>query len=158
MIFQHNYGQENWHTAQMGVALHFSVGKSVMCFFSTVQLVTMETVLSVPPSLPPPFPFTDDSGDEEPASQSDKSELHSTLKNLSSKLEDLSTCNDLIAKHGAALQRSLSELENLKLPAESGEKIKAVNERATLFRITSNAMINVSGARLLVVDATQSRS
>ncbi|KFQ53386.1 Oxysterol-binding protein 1, partial [Nestor notabilis] len=64
----------------------------------------------------------DDSGDEEPASQSDKSELHGTLKTLSSKLEDLSTCNDLIAKHGAALQRSLSELENLKLPAESGEK------------------------------------
>uniref|UniRef100_A0ABM5F2Q3 Oxysterol-binding protein n=1 Tax=Pogona vitticeps TaxID=103695 RepID=A0ABM5F2Q3_9SAUR len=85
---------------------------------------------------------SDDSGDEEPASQSEKSELHGTLKNLSSKLEDLSTCNDLIAKHGAALQRSLSELENLKLPAESGEKIKAVNERATLFRITSNAMIN----------------
>lgn len=91
-------------------------------------------------------PFADDSGDEEPASQSDKSELHGTLKTLSSKLEDLSTCNDLIAKHGAALQRSLSELENLKLPAESGEKIKAVNERATLFRITSNAMINVSAA------------
>uniref|UniRef100_A0A8B9Q347 Oxysterol-binding protein n=1 Tax=Apteryx owenii TaxID=8824 RepID=A0A8B9Q347_APTOW len=85
---------------------------------------------------------SDDSGDEEPASQSDKGELHGTLKTLSSKLEDLSTCNDLIAKHGAALQRSLSELENLKLPAESGEKIKAVNERATLFRITSNAMIN----------------
>lgn len=91
-------------------------------------------------------PFADDSGDEEPASQSDKSELHGTLKTLSSKLEDLSTCNELIAKHGAALQRSLSELENLKLPAESGEKIKAVNERATLFRITSNAMINVSAA------------
>ncbi|KAL8180551.1 UNVERIFIED_CONTAM: hypothetical protein K2H54_027473 [Gekko kuhli] len=100
----------------------------------------METIFVS--SSPPPFPSTDDSGDEEPASQSDKSELHSTLKNLSSKLEDLSTCNDLIAKHGAALQRSLSELENLKLPAESGEKIKAVNERATLFRITSNAMIN----------------
>ncbi|KFW75903.1 Oxysterol-binding protein 2, partial [Manacus vitellinus] len=85
---------------------------------------------------------SDDSGDEEPASQSDKSELHGPLKTLSSKLEDLSTCNDLIAKHGAALQRSLSELENLRLPAESGEKIKAVNERATLLRITSNAMIN----------------
>lgn len=103
--------------------------------------VTMETIFFF--SIPP---FADDSGDEEPASQSDKSELHGTLKTLSSKLEDLSTCNDLIAKHGAALQRSLSELENLKLPAESGEKIKAVNERATLFRITSNAMINVSTA------------
>ncbi|KAM4808480.1 oxysterol-binding protein 2 [Rhinophrynus dorsalis] len=85
---------------------------------------------------------SDDSGDEEPSSQSDKSELHSSLKSLTSKLDDLSTCNDLIAKHGAALQRSLSELENLKLPADSGEKIKSVNERATLFRITSNAMIN----------------
>ncbi|XP_015221709.1 oxysterol-binding protein 2 isoform X1 [Lepisosteus oculatus] len=85
---------------------------------------------------------SDDSGDEEPASPSDRSETHSTLKTLASKLDDLSTCNDLIAKHGAALQRSLSELESLKVPAEGGEKIKAVNERATLFRITSNAMIN----------------
>uniref|UniRef100_A0A3Q4BQ62 Oxysterol-binding protein n=1 Tax=Mola mola TaxID=94237 RepID=A0A3Q4BQ62_MOLML len=78
----------------------------------------------------------------EPTSQSDRSEIQGTLKILVSKLDDLSTCNDLIAKHGAALQRSLSELEGLKVPVEGGEKIKAVNERATLFRITSNAMIN----------------
>ena len=90
------------------------------------------------------FFLPDDSGDEEPTSQSDRSEIQGTLKILVSKLDDLSTCNDLIAKHGAALQRSLSELEGLKVPVEGGEKIKAVNERATLFRITSNAMINVS--------------
>ncbi|XP_043939993.1 oxysterol-binding protein 1 [Protopterus annectens] len=85
---------------------------------------------------------SDDSGDEEPASQTDKTEIQNTLRTLTSKVEDLSTCNDLIAKHGTALQRSLSELETLKLPTESTEKIKQVNERATLFRITSNAMIN----------------
>uniref|UniRef100_A0A8C8ABA1 Oxysterol-binding protein n=1 Tax=Otus sunia TaxID=257818 RepID=A0A8C8ABA1_9STRI len=84
---------------------------------------------------------SDDSGDES-VSQTDKTELQNTLRTLSSKVEDLSTCNDLIAKHGTALQRSLSELETLRLPAESTEKIKQVNERATLFRITSNAMIN----------------
>eukprot|EP00063_Salmo_salar_P041879 XP_014016714.1 PREDICTED: oxysterol-binding protein 2-like isoform X5 [Salmo salar] len=85
----------------------------------------------------------DDSGDEEPTTQSDRSEgIQGTLKTLISKLDDLSTCNDLIAKHGAALQRSLSELEALRVPVEGGEKIKGVNERATLFRITSNAMIN----------------
>uniref|UniRef100_A0A3P9QDH5 Oxysterol-binding protein n=1 Tax=Poecilia reticulata TaxID=8081 RepID=A0A3P9QDH5_POERE len=83
-----------------------------------------------------------DQSDEEPTTQSDRSEIQGTLKILVSKLDDLSTCNDLIAKHGAALQRSLSELEGLKVPLEGGEKIKAVNERATLFRITSNAMIN----------------
>uniref|UniRef100_A0A3B3UL64 Oxysterol-binding protein n=1 Tax=Poecilia latipinna TaxID=48699 RepID=A0A3B3UL64_9TELE len=86
--------------------------------------------------------MNDQSGDEEPTTQSDRSEIQGTLKILVSKLDDLSTCNDLIAKHGAALQRSLSELEGLKVPLEGGEKIKAVNERATLFRITSNAMIN----------------
>ncbi|KAL2310101.1 hypothetical protein Nmel_006340 [Mimus melanotis] len=90
---------------------------------------------------PLPFPPADDSGDES-VSQTDKTELQSTLRILSSKVEDLSTCNDLIAKHGTALQRSLSELEALRLPPESTEKIKQVNERATLFRITSNAMIN----------------
>ncbi|XP_066116240.1 oxysterol-binding protein 2 isoform X1 [Saccopteryx bilineata] len=87
---------------------------------------------------------SDDSGDDddETASPADKSELHSTIKNLSLKLDDLSTYNDLIAKHGAALQRSLNELDSLRIPYDSSEKLKAVNERATLFRITSNAMIN----------------
>ncbi|NXF42337.1 OSBP1 protein, partial [Nyctibius bracteatus] len=92
---------------------------------------------------------SDDSGDES-VSQTDKTELQSTLRTLSSKVEDLSTCNDLIAKHGTALQRSLSELETLRLPADSTEKIKQVNERATLFRITSNAMINACRDFLLL--------
>uniref|UniRef100_A0A8C7Z296 Oxysterol-binding protein n=1 Tax=Oryzias sinensis TaxID=183150 RepID=A0A8C7Z296_9TELE len=70
------------------------------------------------------------------------SELQSTLRTLNSKVEDLSTCNDLIVKHGSALQRSLSELEGLRVGADMGEKIRQVTERATLFRITSNAMIN----------------
>ena len=93
-----------------------------------------------------PHLSTDDSGDDEDGTPSpaDKSELHGTIKSLSLKLDDLSTCNELVAKHGVALQRSLNELDGLRIPAESSEKLKAVNERATLFRITSNAMINVS--------------
>lgn len=39
--------------------------------------------------------------------------------------------------------RSLSELEGLRVGGDMGEKIRQVTERATLFRITSNAMINV---------------
>ncbi len=74
----------------------------------------------------------------------DKNELQTTVRTLSAKLEDLNTCNDLITKHGAALQRALGELEQLDSSADVSAKIKSVNERATLFRITSNAMINVS--------------
>lgn len=75
------------------------------------------------------------------------------IKTLSARLEDLQTCSDLIAKHGTALQRSLSELENLDSTQDVTQKIKAVNERATLFRITSTAMINVSTFfRLIVVN------
>uniref|UniRef100_A0A3B4G9E6 Oxysterol-binding protein n=1 Tax=Pundamilia nyererei TaxID=303518 RepID=A0A3B4G9E6_9CICH len=69
-------------------------------------------------------------------------EIQSTLRTLNSKVEDLATCNDLIVKHGSALQRSLSELEGLRVAVDMGEKVKQVTERATLFRITSNAMIN----------------
>ena len=110
--------------------------------------------LPAPPSWPPPRQAlrttrrlsTDDSGDDEDGTPSpaDKSELHGTIRSLSLKLDDLGTCNELVAKHGVALQRSLNELDGLRVPAESSEKLKAVNERATLFRITSNAMINVS--------------
>ena len=70
------------------------------------------------------------------------------MKTLSAKLEDLQTCSDLIAKQCAALQRSLAEAEAVSVAADSQPadlltKMKAVNERATLFRITSSAMVNV---------------
>ncbi|XP_068445422.1 oxysterol-binding protein 1-like isoform X1 [Clinocottus analis] len=93
---------------------------------------------------------SDDSGDDCPAEPPTSGqgggcrnlEIQSTLRTLGSKVEDLNTCNDLIVKHGSALQRSLSELEGIRVGADVGEKMRQVTERATLFRITSNAMIN----------------
>lgn len=76
------------------------------------------------------------------SSQGQEAELANILKNLSSRLDDLQSCNDLIVKHGTALQRSLSELETLETATDIPSKIKAVNERATLFRITSATVIN----------------
>lgn len=86
----------------------------------------------------------DDSGDEGSVPQEDRALTQGVLKTLANKLDDLSTCNELIGKHGAALQRSLNELEELRGCSDGNDRVKAVNERATLFRITSNAMINVS--------------
>lgn len=83
----------------------------------------------------------------------DKQELVTIVKTLANKLEDLQTCHDLIVRHGHALQRSLADLETLNQglakessskSSDSGTLIKGVNERATLFKITSNAMINAS--------------
>ncbi|KAK3599071.1 hypothetical protein CHS0354_024397 [Potamilus streckersoni] len=80
--------------------------------------------------------------DDDIETSTDKNEIQNTLKALNSKLEDLNTCNDLIGKHGSGLQRALSELEHLNSQTEIVSQIKIVNERATMFRITSNAMIN----------------
>ncbi|XP_041926759.1 oxysterol-binding protein 2-like isoform X1 [Alosa sapidissima] len=86
---------------------------------------------------------SDDSGDEGPVSQAERTLTQGALKTLASKLEDLSTCNELIGKHGTALQRSLGEYEEFHTATEgSSDKLKAVNERAALFRITCNAMVN----------------
>ncbi|XP_067617853.1 oxysterol-binding protein 1 [Eurosta solidaginis] len=68
-------------------------------------------------------------------------EITAVMAELSGRLESLKTCYDLITKHGIALQRALSELETN--DEESlASRTKIVNERATLFRITCNAMIN----------------
>lgn len=64
------------------------------------------------------------------------------LKSVICKLDDLRTCHELMVRHGGSLQRSLTELEQLDNPVEAVARSKSVNERATLFRITSNAMLN----------------
>ncbi|KAF2346431.1 Pleckstrin domain [Trinorchestia longiramus] len=67
------------------------------------------------------------------------------IKAFQSRLEDLRTCNDLIVKHATALHKSLAELEAVDASRDDlVSKMKTVNERATLFRISSNAMVNVS--------------
>ncbi|XP_061554215.1 oxysterol-binding protein 2 isoform X3 [Phycodurus eques] len=99
----------------------------------------------------------DDSGDEESPGPHDTRVLNQgALKTLASKLDDLSTCNELIGKHGAALQRSLSEFEDLRGCVNGTDKVKTINERAALFRITSNAMINAC-RDFLVVAQSQNR-
>uniref|UniRef100_A0A3Q2XHB5 Oxysterol binding protein n=1 Tax=Hippocampus comes TaxID=109280 RepID=A0A3Q2XHB5_HIPCM len=98
-----------------------------------------------------------DSGDDFSQLPPTNSEVQSALRTLGSKVEDLSTCNDLISKHGSALQRSLSELDNLRLTGEAGDKIRQVTERATLFRITSNAMINACRDFLALAQAHSKR-
>lgn len=74
----------------------------------------------------------------------DPTEVENSIKILTSKIDDLTTCNNLIVNHGTSLQRALSELDHLQSGGDTSSKIKAINERATLFRITTNAMINVS--------------
>ncbi|KAL1448633.1 hypothetical protein WDU94_012275, partial [Cyamophila willieti] len=68
--------------------------------------------------------------------------LENIIKTLSVKLEQLQSYNEIINKHGSALHRTLSELESCDSPQELTSQIKEINERATLFRITTNAMIN----------------
>jgi len=81
--------------------------------------------------------------DDVSLAQPDRDELQNVLRTLNSKLEDIRTCSDLIHKHGSSLQRALVDLEQSDSAADVAAKMKPVNERATLFRITSSAMINV---------------
>lgn len=93
--------------------------------------------------------FSSDDEEEEVTVQTadksfDPTEIANTIKILSSKIEDLTTCNNLIVNHGTTLQRSLAELDHIQSgEGDTSTKMKAINERATLFRITTNAMINV---------------
>jgi hypothetical protein len=67
----------------------------------------------------------------------DRVELATMNKAFDSKLDDLKMCMDLINRHYQALHRTLADLEQIDKSETTINTIKSVNERATLFRITS---------------------
>lgn len=101
------------------------------------------------------------------SSDFDRSDLKNALNSLKTKLETITTCQDLIGKqfgsfsyfylkwfemyvlrsvkHGTNLQRSLTDLEQLQNQnTETGAKIKSISERTNLFRLTTTTMVNVN--------------
>ncbi|KAK2587462.1 hypothetical protein KPH14_003169 [Odynerus spinipes] len=88
---------------------------------------------------------SDEEEEEYQDNDNQKPEQASAIKDLSQRLQDLQAFNDLIVKRGFTLQRALNELETLEPSCpDLTAKIKAVNEKATLFRIAANAMITKS--------------
>ena len=64
----------------------------------------------------------DEGIEQEVSVEISKHELVTAVRSMSTKLEDLRTCNDLITKHGHALQRSVGDLETAAGVKESGDK------------------------------------
>lgn len=85
---------------------------------------------------------SDEEEDDSNALSVPSEEMNTVIRELSAKLENLKTCFELIGKHNAALHRALNEYEAGE--DMSAGRSKLVGERATLFRISSNAMVTVS--------------
>ena len=68
---------------------------------------------------------------------SERAEIATMNKTFDAKLEDLKMCMDLINRHYQALHRTLADLEQIDKTETTISMLKSVNERATLFRITS---------------------
>ncbi|XP_072934551.1 oxysterol-binding protein 1 isoform X2 [Epargyreus clarus] len=73
-------------------------------------------------------------------------------RELAARFHDLRTCSELVARHGAALQRSLVDLE---IPPS--DTTNQVSERATLFRISCNAMMNACSEFMSTAAASSAR-
>lgn len=68
---------------------------------------------------------------------SERAEIATMNKTFDAKLDDMKMCMDLISRHYQALHRTLGDLEQIDKSEATVNTIKSVNERATLFRITS---------------------
>ncbi|CAH0758547.1 unnamed protein product [Diatraea saccharalis] len=73
-------------------------------------------------------------------------------RELAARFHDLRTCSELVTRHGAALQRSLVDLET-----PPTDTTKQVSERATLFRISCNAMMNACSEFMSAAAASSAR-
>ena len=114
---------------------------SNFCYFLIEKLQTISNV----------FLFAYNEDDEEEPVQPDKDELQNTLKTLGGKIDDLRASYELICKHGSSLQKLLVDVEQVENASDLASKVKPINERATVFRVTSAAMINVSTLLLIVL-------
>ena len=85
--------------------------------------------------------------DEDDSSNPPLEESLQTLKALTSKLEELKTCNDLVVKHSLLVTKHLHEFE---ASTSSTSASKHVQEKAALFKISSTAMVTVSNAMVAV--------
>lgn len=97
-------------------------------------ITTLELARAGKPNLDCGTDGTDTESDE------DEGQHGPDLKSLYSKLEDLQTCHDLIKKHSASLQRVVNDLDD--------DVSRALQEKSTLFLITSDAM-NVAASEFL---------
>ncbi|CAH0548933.1 unnamed protein product [Brassicogethes aeneus] len=84
----------------------------------------------------------DDEAEDGPGGVEDWSGV---VRKLEAQLNDLQTCSELIGKHWKCLVKPLGEMETNADPDAIQGKVKEVCERATLFRISTNAMINACG-------------
>ncbi|CAB3220613.1 unnamed protein product, partial [Arctia plantaginis] len=82
----------------------------------------------------------------------DSEDAGGIARELGARFHDLRTCSELVARHGAALQRSLVDLE---IPPT--DTTKQVSERATLFRISCNAMMNACSEFMSAAAASSAR-
>ncbi|XP_045468816.1 oxysterol-binding protein 1 isoform X2 [Harmonia axyridis] len=86
---------------------------------------------------------SEDDEEQEVDGSGNPEEWSSVIRKLEAQLNDLETCSELIQKHWKSLCKPLNELESSNGDLEICQgKTKEVGERATLFRISTNAMIN----------------
>ncbi|GAV03941.1 hypothetical protein RvY_14300-2 [Ramazzottius varieornatus] len=95
----------------------------------------------------------DSSEDDDDVDVSSKDDLQGVIRNLNLKIDELNACYEQISKQGRSLQGLIADLESVNIPAEANSKAKAVVERATLFRLTSSALLNASKEFVVMAQA-----
>ncbi|XP_037292619.1 oxysterol-binding protein 1 [Manduca sexta] len=86
------------------------------------------------------------------SNEGDSEDAGGIARELAARFHDLRTCSELVTRHGAALQRSLVDLETP--PTDTTNQ---VSERATLFRISCNAMMNACSEFMSAAAASSRR-
>lgn len=81
--------------------------------------------------------------DEETEDSGELEDWSGIVKKLEGQLNELQTCGDVLVKHWKNLVKPLSEMETNADPEALQGKPREVCERATLYRIATNAMMNV---------------
>ncbi|KAK2720637.1 oxysterol-binding protein 1-like isoform X2 [Artemia franciscana] len=95
--------------------------------------------------------------DNNAGDSSDNKNIDEMIKSLTSKFNDVQTCTELLTRHYTALTKAIADTEPTistasEKPQEVTAKIKALNERSALFRLTSGAVLRAATDYLHLVE------
>ncbi|XP_065574277.1 oxysterol-binding protein 1-like isoform X1 [Artemia franciscana] len=87
----------------------------------------------------------------------DNKNIDEMIKSLTSKFNGVQTCTELLTRHYTALTKAIADTEStistaLEKPQEVTAKIKALNERSELFRLTSGEVLRAATDFLHLVE------
>lgn len=79
-------------------------------------------------------------------------QIDHAISNFENRVNDLQHYQETLKRKSDDLQRVINELDSFNIPLELAEKVSLIKDKATVYKVASLAMVNVSMVIVKLID------